>query len=137
MEEVAYKIMDFILVHWMAISLVVSISVNIGGVIMWFVKTRKYWHEGTEAKKRIQKMEDDKKFEDEVIESYRFIIESYENRKAKVGYGVRIKIGEEEIKSLFKQPLSLRDISILHECWKKILESKRLLTDDCGNFFWS
>lgn len=100
---------------------------------MWFAKTRKYWHEGTEIKKRIKKMEIDEWINGQVCLLYKAVIEHYKSVKA-VG---RLKIDQEEIrKTFFKEPVSLTDETIISGCWKKILDNKNAVTNNLENFYF-
>lgn len=75
------RILNFVLTNWMLLSLILSITVNISGGIMWFAKTRKYWREGNEAKARLKEMETKQFMECKIRDACAIVIKHYRDNK--------------------------------------------------------
>lgn len=124
--------LQFYLEHNAMIWFIITILTNMGWVVMWFAKTRRYWLEGTEVKKRIKKMEIDEWISRQVDLLYKAVIEHYKSIKS-VG---RLKIDQEEIRRTFFKEPSLTDETIISGCWKKILDNRNAILDDMGHFYF-
>src|SRR5271169_5504696 len=75
------KCLQFYLQYKTQLWFIAFIISNIGWIIMWFAKTRKYWHEGTRVKKLIHRMDMEKWLEEKVNEAYNIVCNYYKSKK--------------------------------------------------------
>ncbi len=124
MEDLIIKAKEY----WLAITGILGIS-GLAGYIMWVLKTRKQWHEGTKAKYKAKKAKSDFKLPSKADSFY-----------PNVCYWVKVLctctkqhldqvyIRLEDLKAYF----SKTDVGILNLCYQLLKDDGILQEDDNG-----
>jgi hypothetical protein len=93
--------------------LILSLTVNIGWAILWFVKFRKEWHEGTMLKKQLQEY----KHKEELYSNiYKWLSERTHDPSVQLILGC-CPISFDDFKKRFPEEKEM----VLSECWQLLV----------------